>query len=264
MMLFRQTAHQLLLFSRRPAAIFFVTIMPLVLLCLFTEIFGNDLVEGESYSTAQFYAPALAVFGVVTACYIYLAVSTATARDQGILKRIRGTPLPPTIYIAARILAVTVIAAISVVIVMGAGVAFYGIQIYEERIPAALITLAAGSFSFAALGLMVVAICRSSETTQAVTNATLLPLAFLSNIFIRPFHELPLWMTMAADIFPLKHFAVGFGGAFRPDLSGAGFAWYQADGVYAMLPHLTNMLAWGCAATIIAIQMFTWDPAESR
>jgi len=264
MMLLRQTAHQLLLFSRRPAAVFFVTVMPLLLLCLFTQIFGNDLVEGETYTTAQFYAPALAVFGAVTACYVYLAVSTATARDQGILKRVRGTPLPPAIYIAARILAVTLIAVISVVLVMGAGMLLYGIRPYPDRLPAALLVLVVGCFTFAALGLMVVALCRASETTQAVANATLLPLAFLSNIFIRPFHDLPFWMTMAADIFPLKHFALAFGDAFRPDLAGSGFAWYSANGIYAMLPHLTNMLAWSCAATIIAVQQFSWDPAESR
>ncbi|WP_342642698.1 ABC transporter permease [Rhodoligotrophos ferricapiens] len=263
-LLLDQTRHQLLLFTRRPAAVFFVTIMPLVLLILFTEIFGNELVEGENYTTAQFYSPALAVFGVVTACYTYLAVSTATARDQGILKRIRGTPLPPATYIAARILAVAAIAILSAVIVMGAGVLFYGIQIYPERLPAAITVLALGSCSFAALGMMVVALCRSSETTQAVTNATLLPLAFLSNIFIRPFHDLPAWMTMAADILPLKHFAVAFGNAFRPDLSGSGFVWNGPEDVYVMLPDLLNVTAWGLAAAIIAAQLFVWDPTGNR
>ncbi|WP_170984510.1 ABC transporter permease [Rhodoligotrophos defluvii] len=263
-LLLDQTRHQLLLFCRRPAAVFFVTIMPLILLVLFTEIFGNEQVEGETYTTAQFYSPALAVFGVVTACYTYLAVSTATARDQGILKRVRGTPLPPSIYIAARILAVALIAMVSAVIVMGAGMLFYGIQLYADRLAAALLVLAVGSCAFAALGMMVVALCRSSETTQAVTNATLLPLAFLSNIFIRPFHDLPAWMTITADIFPLKHFAVAFGNAFRPDLSGSGFAWRGAENVYAMLPDLTNVAVWGIAAAIIAAQLFAWDPAGER
>ncbi|MGF7160570.1 ABC-2 type transport system permease protein [Rhodoligotrophos appendicifer] len=259
-----QAIHQLVLFSRRPAAVFFVSVMPLILLCLFTEIFGNELVEGEAYTTAQFYSPALAVFGVVSACYTYLAVSTASARDQGVLKRIRGTPLPPSTYICARILAVTVIAMASATIVMLAGAAFYGVHLYPEKLPAALIVLVVGSFAFAALGMMVVALCRSNETTQAVANATLLPLAFLSNIFIRPFHDLPLWMTTAADIFPLKHFSLAFGDAFRPDLTGTGFAWQVSDGTYTMLPHLANMAVWGIAAAAIASRFFVWDPADSR
>ena len=81
MMLVQEAIHQLRLFTRRPAAVFFVVAMPLVLLIVLTQLFGNEKIQGLGLNTAQFYTPALAVFGVVMACFTYLAVSTATARD---------------------------------------------------------------------------------------------------------------------------------------------------------------------------------------
>jgi len=64
MMLLLETLHQLRLFSRRPAAVFFVTVLPVLLLVIFTEIFGNDPLPGQTVTTAQFYTPALAVFAL--------------------------------------------------------------------------------------------------------------------------------------------------------------------------------------------------------
>ena len=79
-LLLHETAHQLKLFSRRPAAVFFVILMPLILLVpSFTEIFGNEEIVGQGiHPTAQFYTPTLAVFGAVMGSYTYLAIATAT------------------------------------------------------------------------------------------------------------------------------------------------------------------------------------------
>lgn len=259
MILFRQVRYQLMLFFRRPAAMFFVIIMPVVLLALLTQILGNEAIPGEWVSTAQFYTPALAVFGVVSACYIYLAVSTATSRDQGVLKRIRGTPLSPTVYMTARIISVSIIAFISAIIVIAAGVYFLDVEMLWEKFAAGCVILFVGGLTFAALGLAVTAMCRSSETVQAVVNATLLPLAFLSEIFIRPGRELPDWMVRTADFFPLKHFGVAFGNAFRPSLDGHGFSFGGDDTVFTIVPELTVMAIWGIAATLVAVRFFKWD-----
>ncbi len=260
MLLMKQTLHQLKLFLRRPAAIFFVVAMPLIMFLVFVVLFGNEIIPETEITTAQFYAPALAVFGAVMACYTYLAISTATSRDQGVLKRIRGTPLSPGIYIWARILAVTVIAITSVIVVMVAGNVFFGVAYYPEKLPMALLSLFLGCLSFAGLGMMVCAICKTSDTVQAVTSATVLPLAFLSDVFIRPFRDIPVWVTWVADTFPLKHFSLAFGHAFRSDMAGNGFVWSGNEETYVALPRLAIMLAWGIGAAIVAAKMFKWDP----
>jgi len=264
MLLISQILHQFKLFARRPAAFFFVVIMPLVLLGVFTQVFGNEPIKGMTFSTAQFYAPGLAVFGLVTACYTYLAISTATARDIGILKRIRGTPLPPWIYIAGRIAATALIGIIAAVLVMGVGVLFLGVEIYPERLAGAVLVMVVGSLTFSALGIMICALCRTSETTQAVSNATLLPLAFVSDIFIRPSEKTPEWIKLVGDLFPLKHLAAGFGGAFKPGLVGNGFVWSGTLKNYIMLPDLVVIAAWGLFATIIAVKYFAWEPGGER
>ncbi len=260
MLLIRQALHQLKLFLRRPDAIFFVIAMPLIMFLVFVVLLGNEIIPETEITTAQFYAPALAVFGAVMACYTYLAISTAASRDRGVLKRIRGTPLNPGIYVWARILAVTVIAIISVVIVMVVGNLFFGVAYYPEKLPMALLSLFVGCLSFAGLGMMVCALCRTADTVQAVTSATILPLAFLSDIFIRPFRDLPEWVPWVADAFPLKHFSLAFGHAFRSDMAGHGFVWAANEETYVALPHLALMLAWGVGSAIIAAKVFRWDP----
>ncbi len=259
-MLYWQTLHQLRLFTRRPPALVFVIALPLVMFLVFTILFGNELIPGTQVTTAQFYAPALAVFGAVQACYSYLAISTATARDQGVLKRVRGTPLPPFIYILARILSVTVVAIIAVLVVMVFGALFFGVEIYTEKLPMAALSLTVGCMSFAALGMLVCGLSKTSETTQAAVNATLLPLAFISDVFIRPFRDIPQWVVWLADFFPLKHFSQAFGYAFRADKLGNGFAMTGGEEVYAALPHITVMGIWGVLAAIIAAYVFKWDP----
>jgi ABC-2 type transport system permease protein len=260
MMLFEEAAHQLKLFARRPVAMFFVVIMPLILLLVLTQLFGNERIEGLGLNTAQFYTPALAVFGVVMACYTYLAVSTATARDLGILKRVRGTPMPPWIYICARILAVSVIAFASLVLVIATGALVFGVEIIWDRVPAALLVAVVGALCFAALGMMITALFRSAETVQAAASATIMPLAFISDIFVRPNSEASEWIPVIGNLFPLRHFSLAFQHAFDHAYEGSGFALPDAEGiVYSVLPHLGVMAAWGIVAALVAARYFNWE-----
>jgi hypothetical protein len=62
------------------------------------------------------------------------------------------------------------------------------------------------------------------------------------------------------DVFPLRRFAVAFGGAFNPTLSGSGFQWSAGPGEYAVLSHLAVMAAWGLGGALAALRTFTWEP----
>ncbi|MEO1158835.1 MAG: ABC transporter permease [Pseudomonadota bacterium] len=260
MMLVQEAVHQLRLFTRRPAAVFFVVAMPLVLLIVLTQLFGNEKIQGLGLNTAQFYTPALAVFGVVMACFTYLAVSTATARDLGILKRVRGTPMPPWVYICARIMAVSVIAFMSLLLVIATGALAFGVEIIWERAPAAAVVAVTGALCFASLGMMVTALFRSSETVQAASSAAIMPLAFVSDIFVRPSTETSEWVPLIGNLFPLRHFSIAFQRAFDYAYEGNGFALPDADGVvYSILPHMGVMALWGIGAAIIAARFFRWE-----
>lgn len=254
-----QLRHHVTAFWRRPAAAFFTVAMPLILLFVFATAFGNDPIKALGVRTAQFYAPALASFGAATAAYAYLCVSTVSLRETGVLKRLRATPLPVGIFVAARVSAASAIAFTAAGLLFFAGAAFYGLQLSPARLPALLLVLTTGVLSFSALGLALASVCRTTEMAQALSNASLLPLGFISEVFIRPGRAIPGWLETIADILPLKHFARAVGGAFNPTLSGSGFAW-GGEHVYAMAPDLAIMAAWGVFGAVFAARYFRWEP----
>ena len=253
-MLWRQTRYQNLIFFRNPTAAFFTLFFPLMIFVVFSLIFGNEDIDYLGVTVAQYYAPAMAVFAAVSATYTNLAVTTAYQRDEGILKRIKGTPLPATVYMGGKIISATMIAVISVVIMMSIGVIFYGVQVYARTFAAASLTFLVGVGCFAALGLMIAALVSTGEAATAVTNATLLPLAFFSGVFIVPSEDAPAWLDTVANIFPLKHFVEPFVAAFNPQTTGAQFHWDS----------LAYMALWGIVGIVIAVRFFSWEADPER
>ncbi len=250
-LVWQQFRYQNKVFWRTPIAAFFTIVFPLMLLVLFTAIFGNDEIEGLGITTAQYFTPGLAVFAAVSATYTNLAIGTAIARDNGILKRIRGTPIPPWAYIAGRVASSVYLAFLAMALMMAAGVVFYGVQIIARTLPAALLTFVVGVSCFAALGMLVAAISPNGDAAPAITNATLLPVAFISNIFF-PIQDPPRWMEIAGNFFPLKAFAEAFRDAFDPTLTGAQFHW----------PQIGYLALWGVVAGLLAIRFFRWEPSS--
>lgn len=250
-LIWQQIRYQNKIFWRTPVAAFFTLVFPLMFLVLFTAIFGNDEIEGLGVTTAQFFAPGLAVFAAASATYTNLAIGTAISRDNGILKRVRGTPLPPWIYIAGRIGSSVYLAAVAVVIMMGVAVAFYGVSVFTRTLAAVVVTFLVGVGCFAALGMFVAAIAPNGDSTPAITNATLLPVAFISDIFI-PTTNPPAWMEFLGNFFPLKHFGDAFRDAFDPTLTGPQFHWGS----------IGYMALWGIVAVVLAVRFFKWEPSK--
>jgi ABC-2 type transport system permease protein len=207
------------------------------------------VIEGLGVTTAQFFTPGLAVFSAVSASYTNLAIGTAIARDNGILKRVRGTPIPPWAYIAGRVVSAVYLAFISLTLMMAVGIIFYGVELIPLTLPSALLTFLVGVSAFSALGMLVAAVSPNGDAAPAITNATLLPIAFISNIFF-PIVDPPGWMELAGNLFPLKPFAVAFRDAFDPTLSGAQFHW----------PQLAYLVIWGVVAAALAVRLFKWEP----
>lgn len=253
-LLLSQTKYQNKIFFRDPIASFFTLFFPLMIFLVFSLVFGNEEIPYLGVTTAQYYAPAMAVFAAVSATYTNLAVTTAHQRDQGILKRIRGTPLPPAVYMGGKIVSAIMIATMSVLIMMTIGVVFYGVQIFAATLLSAVVTFVIGVASFAALGLLIAAVVSSGEAATAVTNATLLPLAFFSGVFIPPAEAMPAWLEAVANFFPLKHFAEPFVAAFNPLTVGAGWDWAS----------LGYMTFWGVIAGALAIRFFKWESPVGR
>ena len=176
---------------------FFTLGLPLIMLVLFNALFGNSTIDTPegSWSSRQFYTGGLAAFTAASATFTNLANMVPIRRDEGVLKRWRGTPLPTWIYIAGFICSAIVIAFVGVTIMLTVGVVAYDLDIDPAKMPAAFVTFLVGVASFAALGMALASLVKSASSSSAAANAIILPLAFVSNIFIQ-LDDPPRWIEV--------------------------------------------------------------------
>jgi len=240
-------------FWRNPASVFFTVMLPIIFLFIFATIFGNDEIEElGGVKTTTYYVPAILTLAVISATLVSPAISITGDRETGVLKRVRGTPLPSWVFIAGRVGNALVISVLMAVIVTLLGRIVYGVSIPGETLPAVLVTLVVGAASFACLGFAMTVAIPSEEAAPAVTNAIALPLYFISGIFI-PESEIPDGVLNVADAFPFRHFFEAFFNAFDPATTGIGFEW----------GNLAIVVAWGLAGLVVAALFFRWTPRGS-
>jgi ABC-2 type transport system permease protein len=240
-------------FWRNPASVFFTVALPLIFLVIFSTIFGSEEIEElGGIATTTYYVPAIITLAVVSATMQSLAISLTVDRENGILKRGRGTPLPDWVFFAGRVGNAIVISVLMLVVVTALGALIYDVDVPWERLPAVLVTLAVGAAAFCCLGVAITAAIPSEDAAAPITNVAVLPLYFLSGVFI-PETEIPAGVLSVADAFPIRHFFEAFFTAFDPTTTGAGFEW----------GHLAIVAAWGLFGLALAVRTFRWTPRKS-
>jgi ABC-2 type transport system permease protein len=237
-------------FWRNPASVFFTVMLPVIFLLIFATIFGNETIEElGGVKTTTYYVPAIITLAVVSATLVSLAISLTVARENGVLKRGRGTPLPAWVFIAGRVGNSIVVSILMLALITAIGRVVYGVDIPWDRLPAVLVTLAVGAAAFCCLGIALTAAIPSEDAAPAITNVTVLPLYFLSGVFI-PESEIPEGVLDFSEAFPIRHFFEAFFSAFDPNTSGAGFMWGD----------LAIVAAWGVAGLLLSLRFFRWVP----
>ncbi|HEY6295941.1 MAG TPA: ABC transporter permease [Streptosporangiaceae bacterium] len=237
-------------FWRNPASAFFIFAFPLMFLVIFTALLGHGTVRVSAtrvINTSTYYVAAMASFGLISACYTNIAISVSFQRDQGILKRINGTPLPKSVYLGARMLHALIVGLLLVVITTA-----FGRLLYSASVPSGvtllrfLVMLLVGSASFCALGFAITPVIPNADASPAIVNATILPLLFLSGVFIPLGSNSPAWILWIARIFPVWHFARGMQAGFL----GTAFNWTD----------VLVVAAWGLAGLLLSVRFFSWEP----
>lgn len=249
-----QTRYDWKLFWRDPASVFFTIILPLIFLFLFVTIFGNEEfplgqveVKGSTY-----YVPGLVVLAVVSATTVNLAISLTILRERGLLKRVRGTPLPPSAVVSARIITSVAVMFFKVALLVGLGRVVYGVRIPTSTLPEFLFVLAVGAATFCALGFAMTSMMPSENSAPPVSNAVVLPLYFISGVFI-PLEELPDSVLRVADLFPIKHFFEALLAAFIPGVEDSTL---QAV-------DLAIVAGWGIFGLLATVLTFRWTPSRN-
>ncbi|MDQ4095559.1 MAG: ABC transporter permease [Actinomycetota bacterium] len=245
----RQVLYQNRAFWRNPPAAFFTVLFPLMFLVIFNLLFGSGEIEGTNVSLSTFYVPAITAFAVISASFTNIAMGVSFSRDSGLLKRLRGTPLPGWSYMAARVLHSTLIALLLTAVATAAGALFYDVDVPTTTMPAVIVSVLLGALAFSALGLAITAVVPNAEAAPAVINGVILPLLFISDIYI-PDDNAPEWLRAVASVFPVKHFSEALQTPFDPFVTGSGFEW----------GHLAVLAVWGVIGLALAVRFFSWEP----
>lgn len=218
----RQIGFEQRAFWRNRTRAFFSVGLPLMFLVVFNALNGShhiDELGGITYAT--WFVPGILAYGLMMATFSNLAVSITVARDTGVLKRLRGTSLPTWVYIAGRVGSTVITAATLVAATLGLGVTVYGVHLRLATLPGLLATLVLGSVCFTVLGLAITPAIPNAEAAPAIVNLLLLPLTFVSGIWM-VLTDAPTWLDVIAKIFPVRAFAHGLQHAFHPATTGSG------------------------------------------
>lgn len=238
-------------FWRNPASAFFTFAFPLMFLVIFTALLGHSTVElgNRSVDTSTYYVASMACFSVITACFNNIASAVSFQREDGVLKRAHGTPLPSAAFLGARIVHAVGVAVLLVVIT-----AAFGRAVYQADVPTGLtlvrfvVALLVGAAAFCALGLAATAVIPNADAAAPIVNAIILPIEFLSGIFIPFGNTTPAWVLWLARVFPVRHFVQAMEAGF---LSTA-FSWTD----------VLVVAAWGIGGVLLAVRFFTWEPRQ--
>jgi ABC-2 type transport system permease protein len=238
-------------FWRNPASAFFTFAFPLMFLVIFTALLGHSTVHlgARLVDTSTYYVASMACFSVITACFNNIASAVSFQREDGVLKRAHGTPLPSAAFLGARIAH-----AVAVAVLLVAITAAFGRAVYQADIPTGLtllrfiVALLVGAASFCALGLATTAVIPNADAAAPIVNAIVLPIEFLSGIFIPFGNGTPAWVLWLAKVFPVRHFVQ----AVQAGFLGTAFSWTD----------VLVVAAWGVGGMLAAIRFFSWEPRQ--
>jgi ABC-2 type transport system permease protein len=243
-------------FFREREAVVFIFALPAVLLLLLGSIFNSEHLQVPGVTTGQLYAAGMIAGGIMATSYQYLGISVASERDQGMLKRLYGTPMPHAAYFIGKIVQVFVCLIAEVTLLMIVGVAFYHLHLPSTSgkwLTLAWICLLGGT-ACALLGLGVSSLARSARSASPVITLPFLVLEFISGIFV-PFSDVPRGLQAVAAIFPLKWMAQGLRSVFlSPQAAALEPAHSWELGRVALV-----LAAWVAAGLVLCIRTFRWQ-----
>jgi ABC-2 type transport system permease protein len=246
----RLFAHQLrseqLVFWRSREAAFFIFLFPLLLFVLLGSVYSGKI---YGVPAPEALLAGLVGYGCANTAFAGLAIQLVIRRENGILKRLRSTPLPPTTYVGSLLISTLIVFVLQTVALFLIGRAFYGTP-FPSDVGSFVAAVVIGAAVFAALGTATASVIRSAEGSSAVVNFILLPMAFLTGSF-GPTRHYPAFLRAIGDVLPLKYFIKLVNSVY---LHGHGF-WTQ-PGALAVLA------AWGIGGLVFTAFKFRWEPRE--
>jgi ABC-2 type transport system permease protein len=248
-LLLKQVRYEQISYWRNPAAAFFTFAFPLVFFFILTGIAGGQGDKqhlGAGVHLAQYYTPSILAYAIMSASFLSLTMSIVNKREEGILKRYRGTPLPTWVLLGGFIGSALIVSLLMSAVVIGAGVVLFGVHLAASDLGPIAGIVVLSTLAFCALGLAVSSLIPNLDSGPAIINLPFFILVFISGTYF------PVGGTLKdiAGYFPLRPLMDGmlrYFDPFMPELQTYGHdAWL--------------LLVWGAAAVVFAVRRFRWVP----
>ena len=241
-------------FFRQRESVVFTLLFPLILLAIFGSVFSNTIAPNVTFS--QYFVAGMIASALVNTGFQQIAIFIPIERDLGALKRLRGTPMPATSYFIGKAILVTVSMLLQVVLLLAAGVAFFGVNLptQSQKWLLFIALLVMGSLVSTILGVAFSSVPKNARGASAIVSPVVIVLQFFSGVFFI-FTDLPKWMQQVAAIFPLKWLTQGMRSVFLPE----NFATREIVGNWETGRTFAIIGVWLIVGTILAIRTFKWD-----
>lgn len=220
-----QVRYQQRGFWRNRRAAFFSLIFPMLFLVIFGGLqHGHTLDVRGHLPFIDFYTPAIMAYAVLLICFNSTSMIFASLRSEGILKRVRTTPMPWAAYVSGAVGSTLIVLLLSIVILFAVGVPVFGAHVPGEKLIGLLVTLAFGAAAFTTLGIAASRLIGKPENGAGLISVVTLPMVFISNIWY-PLDGSPEWIQDISKALPLRPLADGLQAAFDPRFGGTGILW---------------------------------------
>jgi ABC-2 type transport system permease protein len=240
----RQYRLERRLFWRNPTAAFFNFFLPLLFLALFGAIFSGNQKD------LNVIVPGIAGLSVMSTTFSALAHNLVFLREQGVLKRMRGTPLPGGAYLGGILGNAVTNAVVQIALIVLAGRIFFGVGWPEDWVELAVF-LVAGVACLASLGIAYSHVIPNFDAAPAYVNIVFLPVIFISGVFY-DVDNAPQFLRDIAQALPLTHVINGLSAAM---VKGTPLSDHLSD--------LLVVALWTAVGVVFAIRGFSWDQRRS-
>jgi len=248
-------------FFREREAVIFTFTLPAFILLLLGSIFDEPLDGFPGTDVSQVFAASMIAYGILTTAFQNIGTGITTDREDGTLKRLRGTPVTATAYLIGKIVLVTVTAAAEIALLLGVGVVVFDLRLPTDAgrwVTFGWIFLLS-VIACTLFGIAVSTVARSSRSAAAVFNLPVVALQFVSGVFV-DIGSLPETMVKIASFFPVKWMGQGFRSVFLPDeLAAQEVAGQWEHGRIALV-----LGAWCVAGLVLALATFRWSDRRPR
>jgi ABC-2 type transport system permease protein len=251
---------ELLMFLRDRTAVVFTFFFPALLLLLFGTIFGSESTDG-GVSVSRIFTASMIAYGILNTAFVTMGSGLAMDREDGTLKRLRGTPMPAAAYLIGKALLVLALSVAEAAVLIMLGVLVFDMPLPGDA--ARWLTFAwiflLSVISCSLLGIAVSALVKNARNAGAILNVPVVALQFISGVFIHPMSQLPEWLQNVASLFPVRWMAQGFRYVFLPDEAKAT----EIDGSWQLGTIAVVLGGWCVIGLVLCLLTFRWSSRDN-